>query len=466
MVQHSDNSYQKNQEDNCSKKNYSNGYNSSCKKGGLVESGHLQISPNGHDSPSFFNNGNNNNNINKAENKQTVGDGGSCSCCGCSCGITKSFKTNVKDEEMTGEDETLPGSPTISSSSSSISHGRHLPHRKSNNHSLDADLGASSFSSSQPSFFSRFGSSVYSANSFLWFWFSDRKEKQNSNYSYQKDSPQFSSQDYQLTSSVTENAKQYKKKDSTQESILSFCHSFFPLSFMPTPQSLLLSNSSTSTSSTSSLMPCRLKNSRNCNNINAPSESDGSSGISTASSDRSSSIKKLSSIKKKSRKRSKNIVFEGNSKNNQFLAASSFFLQSFLFLVCIFIFWNSLYCDFVFDDITAIKENKDLRPHIPMKNLFYNDFWGTPMTKEQSHKSYRPLTVLTFRFNYFLGGLDPIGYHLINIILHGIVTLLYYNYLMCVTSEVISFMAALMFALHPVSPFVLYCSLTNKSMCK
>ena len=26
-----------------------------------------------------------------------------------------------------------------------------------------------------------------------------------------------------------------------------------------------------------------------------------------------------------------------------------------------------------------------------------NDFWGIPMHKEQSHKSYRPLTVLTYR---------------------------------------------------------------------
>lgn len=50
-------------------------------------------------------------------------------------------------------------------------------------------------------------------------------------------------------------------------------------------------------------------------------------------------------------------------------------------LTCIVVYHNSCYCGFVFDDISAIKENRDLRPHTPLKNIFYNDFWGTPMHK-------------------------------------------------------------------------------------
>ena len=42
---------------------------------------------------------------------------------------------------------------------------------------------------------------------------------------------------------------------------------------------------------------------------------------------------------------------------------------------------NSLPCDFVFDDRAAVLENKDLRPETPITNLFWNDFWGTPMHK-------------------------------------------------------------------------------------
>ena len=45
----------------------------------------------------------------------------------------------------------------------------------------------------------------------------------------------------------------------------------------------------------------------------------------------------------------------------------------------------------------AILKNPDLQSDTPLINLFYNDFWGTPLTHSGSHKSYRPLCVLTFR---------------------------------------------------------------------
>ena len=42
--------------------------------------------------------------------------------------------------------------------------------------------------------------------------------------------------------------------------------------------------------------------------------------------------------------------------------------------------------------------------------------------QEHSHKSYRPLTVLTFRLNYVLHGLRPVGFHLVNVVLHAAVS--------------------------------------------
>lgn len=47
----------------------------------------------------------------------------------------------------------------------------------------------------------------------------------------------------------------------------------------------------------------------------------------------------------------------------------------------LFCYYNSLNCGFVFDDVSAIKDNKDLRPSKPLSSLFSNDFWGTPMHK-------------------------------------------------------------------------------------
>lgn len=48
-------------------------------------------------------------------------------------------------------------------------------------------------------------------------------------------------------------------------------------------------------------------------------------------------------------------------------------------------YWNSLFCGFVFDDVSAILDNKDLHPSTPLKTLFQNDFWGTPMSEVSSY---------------------------------------------------------------------------------
>ncbi len=55
---------------------------------------------------------------------------------------------------------------------------------------------------------------------------------------------------------------------------------------------------------------------------------------------------------------------------------TSYVYGAIVFLVSILCYYNTLSCGFVFDDISAIKENRDLRPHTPLKNIFFNDFWG------------------------------------------------------------------------------------------
>ena len=58
--------------------------------------------------------------------------------------------------------------------------------------------------------------------------------------------------------------------------------------------------------------------------------------------------------------------------------------------------------EFVMDDNVAVVKNQDLRSNITdWKELFMNDYWGTRVSLVESHKSYRPLTVMTFRLNYY-----------------------------------------------------------------
>ena len=51
----------------------------------------------------------------------------------------------------------------------------------------------------------------------------------------------------------------------------------------------------------------------------------------------------------------------------------------------------------------------DLRPQTSLSKLMEHDFWGTPLRSNRSNKSFRPLTVLTFRINYSIHELDPFG---------------------------------------------------------
>uniref|UniRef100_A0A8C9VF38 Protein O-mannosyl-transferase TMTC3 n=1 Tax=Scleropages formosus TaxID=113540 RepID=A0A8C9VF38_SCLFO len=113
-------------------------------------------------------------------------------------------------------------------------------------------------------------------------------------------------------------------------------------------------------------------------------------------------------------------------------------------------YWNSLSCGFVFDDVSAILDNKDLRPSTPLVNLFLNDFWGTPMSEERSHKSYRPLTVLTFRLNYLISELGAMSYHLLNMLLHAVVCVLFLRVSRIILDNTSSLVAALLFAVHPI----------------
>jgi protein O-mannosyl-transferase len=43
-------------------------------------------------------------------------------------------------------------------------------------------------------------------------------------------------------------------------------------------------------------------------------------------------------------------------------------------------------------------ENKDISGESRLIDVFKNDYWGRPMTSESSHRSWRPMTVLTFRY--------------------------------------------------------------------
>jgi len=94
-----------------------------------------------------------------------------------------------------------------------------------------------------------------------------------------------------------------------------------------------------------------------------------------------------------------------------------------------------------------------VNPSTPWTNVMFNDFWGTPLTHSGSHKSYRPLCVLSFRFNHWLHELKPGGYHLVNVLLHCTATALFTilaRSLLPLRAEWATASAGALFASHPV----------------
>ncbi|XP_016390792.1 transmembrane and TPR repeat-containing protein 1-like [Sinocyclocheilus rhinocerous] len=123
-----------------------------------------------------------------------------------------------------------------------------------------------------------------------------------------------------------------------------------------------------------------------------------------------------------------------------------------LVAVCALCYSNSLWGEFVHDDIWAITNNPDVRPGSSLRSIFTNDFWGKRMADNTSHKSYRPLCILTFKLNILLGGMTPFYFHLVNVFLHCMVTvLLMLTCEQCVFEDSnFSFLTALLFSVHPI----------------
>lgn len=128
----------------------------------------------------------------------------------------------------------------------------------------------------------------------------------------------------------------------------------------------------------------------NCNNNNIYCHSNGNihgGNISTSSSGTNNNNSTMNSQKNM------------NNSDNQHTNSDHliWYAYAFISFVAIGCYVNGINGDFVHDDIPAITLNKDVTGSNKITRSFFNDFWGTPMDDANSHKSYRPLTVLSFR---------------------------------------------------------------------
>jgi len=111
---------------------------------------------------------------------------------------------------------------------------------------------------------------------------------------------------------------------------------------------------------------------------------------------------------------------------------------------------------FIFDDRPAVLHNKVLQQE-SLTELFYKDFWGDNILSNKSHKSYRPVTSITFflqtKENMVNEGV-AVRMKVVNLIINTTNCLLMYCWLnMVLTTSLypsLPFFVALMFSVHPV----------------
>lgn len=127
-----------------------------------------------------------------------------------------------------------------------------------------------------------------------------------------------------------------------------------------------------------------------------------------------------------------------------------------VFFLAVLVYAPSRHCGVVFDDHLAIEQNADILEPSAARwlQLWKNDFWGREMWSENSHTSYRPLTIISFRIEALIyGKIHAANMHMLNVIIHAFVSstvVTVASIVLCSKDNLSPFLAGVLFAVHPV----------------
>ncbi|MCF6155740.1 MAG: tetratricopeptide repeat protein [Candidatus Brocadia sp.] len=117
-----------------------------------------------------------------------------------------------------------------------------------------------------------------------------------------------------------------------------------------------------------------------------------------------------------------------------------------LIFISVLLYINSLSNTFVYDDVYIITENHFIKSLGNLPKLFQKEYLLL-----SGELSYRPIVTLSYFIDYAIWQLNPLGYHLTNIILHTINVFLFYYLIKSISKKhIISILATLLFLSHPL----------------
>ncbi len=109
---------------------------------------------------------------------------------------------------------------------------------------------------------------------------------------------------------------------------------------------------------------------------------------------------------------------------------------------------NSVLNDFAFDDLPVISENTAIHDIGSLPEALVSPYW--PNEYGQGLGLWRPVTTALFGIQWAIWGENPAMFHVVNVLLHGVVTALVVLVLSELAPLTLAFVAGLLFAVHPI----------------
>jgi protein O-mannosyl-transferase len=126
-------------------------------------------------------------------------------------------------------------------------------------------------------------------------------------------------------------------------------------------------------------------------------------------------------------------------------AAIATFLLLAAGIVC---YSNGLAGDFTYDDKAIVRDDPRIRAPAGIAQIFTTPYFGGP---RGVGTGFRPILLTSYAVQWWIQGGRVVGYHVVNLLLHALVTLLLLRLLHRLSvPEPAAFAAALLFAVHPV----------------
>ncbi len=125
-------------------------------------------------------------------------------------------------------------------------------------------------------------------------------------------------------------------------------------------------------------------------------------------------------------------------------------ISTLICMVSFLVHLHTISFKFVRDDETQILRNPWIRDWSKVVQFFTTDVWAFSRIRSLTNY-YRPFHMVAHALGYSLTGFQPEGYHLINILLHVVSSLLVARIALQLTQEKsVALLAGLLFALHPM----------------